>query len=76
MSNTIAAALPALNLSQPADSRQVQAPEAEPQVRMFHGSKFGVELAAAGEDFVRRSRALLAEAETLLACGRASKAGR
>ena len=54
-----------LHLSQPALSRQIHALEAELGVRLFDRVGRGVQLTAQGEDLLRRSRRLLAEAESL-----------
>lgn len=70
-----AAALPSLNLSQPAASRQIQSLEADLQVKLFDRNARGVQLTSAGEDLLRRSRALLADAAVLLERSRALKLG-
>lgn len=70
-----AAALPLLNLSQPAASRQIQALEAELGVKLFDRTARGVRLTSAGEDFLRRSRHVLAEAAMLLERGKALRTG-
>lgn len=54
-----------LHLSQPALSRQISALEAELGVPLFDRVGRGVQLTAQGEDLLRRSRRLLAEAESL-----------
>jgi len=54
-----------LHLSQPALSRQIHALEAELGVPLFDRVGRGVQLTAHGEDLLRRSRRLLADAESL-----------
>lgn len=54
-----------LNLSQPALSRQIHALEAELGIMLFDRIGRGVQLTAEGEDLLRRSRRLLAEADSL-----------
>lgn len=72
---SFAGAQTTLNLSQPAASRQIQALEADLQLKLFDRTARGVQLTSAGEDLLRRSRALLAEAANLLERGRALKLG-
>lgn len=52
----VARAATAVNLSQPAASRQIQALEAELGVALFDRVGRRVSLTAAGEDLLRRSR--------------------
>jgi LysR family cyn operon transcriptional activator len=54
-----------LNLSQPAASRQIHALEAELGVALFDRIGRRVQLTSDGEDLLRRSRRLLAEADSL-----------
>lgn len=54
-----------LHLSQPALSRQIHALEAELGVPLFDRVGRGVQLTGQGEDLLRRSRRLLAEADSL-----------
>jgi len=54
-----------LNLSQPALSRQIHALEAELGVTLFDRVGRRVQLTSEGEDLLRRSRRLLAEADSL-----------
>jgi LysR family transcriptional regulator, cyn operon transcriptional activator len=54
-----------LNLSQPAASRQIHALEADLGVPLFDRIGRRVQLTSEGEDLLRRSRRLLAEAEAL-----------
>ena len=64
-----------LNLSQPALSRQIQALEAELGVPLFDRIGRRVQLTSEGEDLLRRSRRLLAEAESLGERARSLKTG-
>src|SRR5262245_7128489 len=54
-----------LNLSQPALSRQIHALEADLGIMLFDRIGRGVQLTSEGEDLLRRSRRLLAEADSL-----------
>ena len=54
-----------LHLSQPAVSRQIQTLEADLGVPLFDRIGRRVQLTSEGEDLLRRSRRLLAEAEIL-----------
>ena len=54
-----------LNLSQPALSRQIRALEIDLSVRLFDRIGRRVQLTSEGEDLLRRSRRLLAEADSL-----------
>lgn len=65
-----------LHVSQPAASRQILALEVELDVRLFDRTAHRLQLTAEGEDLVRRSRRLLAEAEALSERARALKSGR
>ena len=64
-----------LNLSQPAASRQIHALEAELGVPLFDRIGRRVQLTAEGEDLLRRSRRLLAEADSLSERAAALKKG-
>ena len=71
----VARAAAHLHLSQPAISRQIQALEAELGVRLFDRIGRRVQLTTEGGDLLRRSRRLLAEAESLGEHARSLKAG-
>lgn len=64
-----------LHLSQPALSRQIHALEAELGVPLFDRIGRRVKLTSEGEDLLRRSRRLLAEADSLGERARSLKAG-
>ena len=64
-----------LNLSQPALSRQIRALEIDLSVRLFDRIGRRVQLTSEGEDLLRRSRRLLAEADSLGERARMLKAG-
>ena len=64
-----------LNLSQPALSRQIHALEAELGVPLFDRTGRRVRLTSEGEDLLRGSRRLLAEAESLGERARSLKSG-
>jgi LysR family cyn operon transcriptional activator len=64
-----------LNLSQPALSRQIHALEAELGVPLFDRIGRRVQLTSEGEDLLRRSRRLLAEADSLGERARSLKTG-
>lgn len=64
-----------LNLSQPALSRQMRALEVGLSVRLFDRVGRGVQITAEGEDLLRRSRRLLADADSLGERARTLKAG-
>jgi LysR family cyn operon transcriptional activator len=64
-----------LNLSQPALSRQIHALEAELGVPLFDRTGRRVQLTSEGEDLLRRSRRLLAEADSLGERARSLKSG-
>jgi LysR family cyn operon transcriptional activator len=64
-----------LNLSQPAASRQIQMLETELGVLLFDRIGRRVRLTSEGDDLLRRSRHLVAEAESLRERARALKAG-
>src|SRR6266849_5119453 len=64
-----------LNLSQPALSRQIRALETELGVPLFDRIGRRVQLTSEGEDLLRRSRRLLAEADSLAERARALKGG-
>lgn len=65
-----------VNLSQPALSRQIHALEVDLGVRLFDRIGRRVHLTSEGEDLLRRSRRLLADAESLGERARALKGGR
>ena len=58
-------AVPRLNLSQPAASRQIGLLEVELGVRLFDRVGRRIQLTSEGQDLLRRSRRLLAEVESL-----------
>jgi len=64
-----------LNISQPALSRQIRALEIDLSVRLFDRIGRRVQLTSEGEDLLRRSRRLLAEADSLGERARMLKAG-
>jgi LysR family transcriptional regulator, cyn operon transcriptional activator len=64
-----------LNLSQPALSRQMRVLETDLSVRLFDRVGRGVQLTSEGEDLLRRSRRLLADADSLGERARMLKAG-
>jgi LysR family cyn operon transcriptional activator len=64
-----------LNLSQPALSRQIHALEADLGVQLFDRIGRRVQLTSEGEDLLRRSRRLLAEADALGERARLLKGG-
>src|SRR5262245_14517215 len=64
-----------LNLSQPAASRQIQGLEAELGVRLLDRIGRRLRLTSQGEDLLRRSRQLLADAGSLRERARALAAG-
>src|SRR5215470_13554404 len=64
-----------MNLSQPALSRQIHALETELGVPLFDRIGRRVQLTSEGEDLLRRSRHLLAEADSLGERARSLKAG-
>jgi DNA-binding transcriptional LysR family regulator len=71
----VARAATRLNLSQPAASRQMQVLEAELGVQLFDRIGRRVRLTSEGEDLLRRSRQLLADAQSLRERARALEAG-
>ena len=71
----VARAATVLHLSQPALSRQIQALEADLDVPLFDRIGRRVQLTSQGEDLLRRSRRLLAEAESLGERARELKSG-
>jgi DNA-binding transcriptional LysR family regulator len=71
-----ARAVARVNLSQPALSRQIHALEADLGIRLFDRIGRRVQLTAEGEDLLRRSRRLLAEAESLGERARELRGGR
>ena len=68
-------ALHRLHLSQPAASRQIHALEAELGVSLFDRIGRGMRLTAEGEDLLRQSRLVLADAEALHERARALRGG-
>jgi LysR family cyn operon transcriptional activator len=72
---SIAKASMRLNLTQPAASRQIQSLENELQVLLFDRIGRRVRLTSEGEELARRSRRLLAEAESLTEHARVLKKG-
>jgi LysR family cyn operon transcriptional activator len=64
-----------LNVSQPALSRQIHALEADLGVPLFDRVGRGVQLTSEGEDLLRRSRRVLAEADSLGERARSLKSG-
>lgn len=64
-----------LNLSQPALSRQIHALEIELSVRLFERVGRRVRVTSEGEELLRRSRRLLAEADSLSERARMLKSG-
>src|SRR5256885_633819 len=71
----VARAAPRLHLSQPALSRQIHALEAELGLPLFDRVGRRVQLTSQGEDLLRRSRRLLADADSLGERARALKTG-
>ena len=71
----VARAATRLHLSQPALSRQIRGLEVELGVPLFNRIGRGVQLTSEGEDLLRRSRRLLAEAESLGEHARSLKTG-
>lgn len=65
-----------LNLSQPAASRQIDALESELGVALFQRIGRRLQLTSEGEDLLRQSRRLLADADLLAERARALKGGR
>src|SRR4051812_47726626 len=68
-------ALTRLHLSQPAASRQIHGLQAELGVTLFDRVGRGMRLTAEGEDLLRQSRVVLAEADALRERARAFKGG-
>jgi DNA-binding transcriptional LysR family regulator len=64
-----------LHLSQPAASRQIDALQSELGVRLFERRGRGIRLTSHGEDLVRQSRVVLAEADSLHQRARALTGG-
>lgn len=71
----VARAAARLNLSQPALSRQIQNLESELGVPLFNRIGRRVQLTSEGDDLLRRSRQLLADADSLGEHARSLKAG-
>lgn len=74
-SGRLARASAQLNVSQPAASRQIHTLETELGVRLFHRIGRTLQLTAEGEDLLRQSRRLLADADLLAERARALKGG-
>ena len=70
-SGTVSRAAGQLRITQPALSRRIKALQEELGVRLFDNLGRRLSLTSEGEEFVRHSRALLAQAEAVLATGRA-----
>jgi DNA-binding transcriptional LysR family regulator len=75
-SGTVSRAAGQLRITQPALSRRIKALQEELGVRLFDNLGRRLSLTSEGEEFVRHSRALLAQAEAVLATGRALGRGR
>ena len=73
--DSVARAAARLNVSQPTATRQIHALEAELGVPLFDRIGRRVRLTSEGEDLLRRSRRLLADAEALGERARALKSG-
>src|SRR3977135_3575362 len=71
----VARAAARLHLSQPAASRQIQALEAELGIPLFDRISRRLKLTSEGEDLLRRSRALLHDAESVAERARALRRG-
>ena len=72
---SFARALSRLHLSQPAASRQIDALESELGVVLFERKGRGIRLTSGGEDLLRQSRLVLAEADSLRQRAQALKKG-
>jgi DNA-binding transcriptional LysR family regulator len=73
---TVSRAAMQLRITQPALSRRIEALQKELGVRLFDNLGRRLLLTSEGKEFLRHSRALLAQAEAVLATGRALGSGR
>jgi LysR family transcriptional regulator, nitrogen assimilation regulatory protein len=73
---TVSRAATQLRITQPALSRRIEALQKELGVRLFDNMGRRLLLTSEGKEFLRHSRALLAQAEAVLATGRALGSGR
>ena len=73
---TVSRAAAQLRITQPALSRRIEALQKELGLRLFDNLGRRLFLTSEGEEFLRHSRALLAQAEAVLATGRALGGGR
>jgi DNA-binding transcriptional LysR family regulator len=73
---TVSRAAAELRITQPALSRRIKALQEELGLRLFDNLGRRLSLTSEGEEFLRHSRALLAQAEAVLATGRALGRGR
>lgn len=73
---TVSRAAAQLRITQPALSRRIEALQTELDLRLFDSRGRRLSLTSEGKEFLRHGRALLAQAETVLATGRALGAGR
>jgi DNA-binding transcriptional LysR family regulator len=73
---TVSRAAALLRITQPALSRRIEALQNELGLRLFDNRGRRLLLTSEGKEFLRHSRALLAQAETVLATGRALGDGR
>jgi len=73
---TVSRAAAQLRITQPALSRRIEALQNELGLRLFDNRGRRLLLTSEGKEFLRHSRALLAQAETVLATGRALGDGR
>jgi DNA-binding transcriptional LysR family regulator len=72
---TVSKAASQLSITQPALSRRIEALQKELGLKLFDNLGRRLSLTSEGKEFLRHSRALLAQAETLLATGRALGGG-
>ncbi len=73
---TVSRAAARLRITQPALSRRIKALQEELGLRLFHNLGRRLSLTSEGNEFLRHGRALLAQAEAVLATGRALGRGR
>ena len=73
---TVSKAAAQLRITQPALSRRIEALQKELGLRLFDNLGRRLLLTSEGKEFLRHSRALLAQAEAVLATGRALGSGR
>ena len=73
---TVSRAAAQLRITQPALSRRIEALQNELSLRLFDNRGRRLSLTSEGKEFLRHSRALLAQAEAVLATGRALGDGR